>query len=202
MDKEGIKEMNTGKFITAGASLVAGAMLFTGCAGITHEPKVDVSSLADIDEDDFYKALKAIDIDEDDVAVMSDTFLSFESDDDEFEIIIDLTAESSNGNFYSYTQCADEATAKALFEYYYQDYKYVFDDKDFSGISSHEVGDDTAYVLIDGRLDNDILKEYTPYHDALFLKGDVVIFAMASDYEASIEKEVNVFLDALEYPHP
>ena len=83
-----------------------------------------------------------------------------------------------------------------------RNYDHIFDAKEFSGISSHEVGSNTAYVLIDGRFDNEGANTYTPYHDAVFLKGDTVIVVIASDYVLSIEKEVNDFLNALGYPHP
>ena len=88
------------------------------------------------------------------------------------------------------------------FQYYYKKYTYLFDSKNFSGIQSHESGDTTGYLLIDGRYNDNAAGTYTPYHDAIFLKGDTVVFAMASDYELSIEKEVNNFFDALGYPHP
>ena len=194
--------MKNSKLMTAGSLILASAMLFAGCAGITHEPKVDVSSLKEVSEDDFFTALEAIGIEKSDTEVMEDTSFSFNGDNQDFEIIYNIDAYADNENFYSYTKCVDEETAKALFDYYYSDYAGVFDDKDFSGISSHEVGTNTAYVLIDGRLDNDATGTYTPYHDALFLKGDTVIVAVASDYDLTIEKEVNTFLDALGYPHP
>ena len=156
--------MKTSKFIKSGAFALAASMLFAGCAGITHEPKVDVSKLKDIDENDFFEALEKIGIDERDTDVMEDTSFSF--------------------------------------DYYFDDYDHIFDSKDFSGIKSYEVGTNTGYLLIDGRYDNQVSGTYTPYHDALFLKGDTVVFAMASDYDVAIEKEVNNFLDALGYPHP
>ncbi|WP_034448492.1 hypothetical protein [Butyrivibrio sp. AE2032] len=186
----------------AGALVIAATVLFTGCAGITHEPKVDMSTLKQVDDEDFIKALGAIGIDESDVDEMLDTSFSFNDDDTDFEVTINLDAVSDNGNQYSFTQCVDEETAKALFDYYYADYDGIFDNKDFSGISSHEVGSNTAYVLIDGRYDDKVENTYTPYHDAIYLLGDTVIVAIASDYDLSIEKEVNDFLDALGYPHP
>ena len=103
---------------------------------------------------------------------------------------------------YSYTRCVDESTAKDLFDYYYSDYSGILDDKDFSGIKSYEIGTNTAYLLIDGRYDDKINNTYTPYHDAIYLKGNTVIIVTAADYDLSIEKEVNTFLDALGYPHP
>ena len=194
--------MKTSKFLTASSLVLATAMLFSGCAGITHEPEVDMSSLKQVDEDDFFTALSAIGIDKSDTDIMEDTSFSFDGDSTDFEIIYCIDAYADNENYYGYTKCADEATAKALFEYYFDDYDHIFDSKDFSGIKSYEVGDNTAYLLIDGRYDDKAANTYTPYHDALFLKGDTVIVAIASDYDLSIEKEVNTFLDALGYPHP
>jgi hypothetical protein len=194
--------MKSNKLLTAGASVLAVATLFSGCAGVTHEPKVDMDKLAVVTEDDFYAALTKIDIKDSNIEAMEDTSFSFNDDDTDFEVEYNIDAYADNENYYSYTRCADEATAKALFQYYYDDYKYLFDSKDFSGIQSHEIGDNTGYLLIDGRYDDKNAGTYTPYHDAIFLKGDTVIFAMASDYDLSIEKEVNTFLDALGYPHP
>ena len=194
--------MKTSKFIKSGAFALAASMLFAGCAGITHEPKVDVSKLKDIDENDFFEALEKIGIDERDTDVMEDTSFSFDDNDMDFEVEYCIDAYADNDNYYSYTRCVDEATAKALFDYYFDDYDHIFDSKDFSGIKSYEVGTNTGYLLIDGRYDNQVSGTYTPYHDALFLKGDTVVFAMASDYDVAIEKEVNNFLDALGYPHP
>lgn len=194
--------MKISKALTSGILLVASAVLFAGCAGITHEPKVDMDSLKDIDRSDFYKALESINIDESETDVMENTSFSFAGKSKEYEIECNIDARSDNDNTYSYTKCVDEATAKSLFEYYYDDYDHIFDSKDFSGIKSYEVGDNTAYILIDGRFDDSSSNTYTPYHDAIFLKGDTVIVAIASDYDLSIEKEVNDFLNALGYPHP
>ena len=174
--------MNTSKLMATGASFLAAAMLFAGCAGVTHEPKVDMAAQADIDDAAFKAALEKIGVD--------------------FEVVINIDATSDKENQYSYTKCVDEATAKALFDFYYADYEGLFDNKNFSGISSHEVGSNTAYILIDGRYDDQIAGTYTPYHDAIYLKGDTVIVAISSDYDLTIEKEVNDFLDALGYPHP
>ncbi len=194
--------MRSSKILITGASVIAASILFAGCAGITHEPKVDMSSLNAVDDMAFLNALEAIGIDKSDAEVMADTSFSFADDDTDFEVIINIDATSEKDNQFSYTHCVDEKTAKALFDYYYSDYDRVFDAKDFSGISSHEVGNNFAYVLIDGRYDDMITKTYTPYHDAIFLRGDTVIVAIASDYDFSVEKEVNEFLDALGYPHP
>ncbi len=194
--------MKTSKLTTALASLLAAATLFTGCAGITHEPKVDMSTLKEVEDKDFLDALEAIGVDNSDISVMADTSFSFKGDDADFEVIVNLDATSEKDNQYSFTRCVDEETAKALFDYYYDDYDHIFDNKDFSGISSHEVNDTTAYILIDGRYDDKNANTYTPYHDAIYLLGDTVIVAIASDYDLSIEKEVNDFLDALGYPHP
>jgi len=194
--------MKASRLFAVIALLSAAAVLFAGCAGITHEPTVDMSSLSAIDDSAFFDALNEIGIGKDDVKIMSDTSFSFANDDRDYAIEISLDATSEKGNQYSYTRCVDEANAKALFEYYYDNYDQIFDAKDFSGISSHEVGSNTAYVLIDGRYDDKTTNLYTPYHDAIFLKGDTVIAVIASDYELSIEKEVNDFLNALGYPHP
>lgn len=194
--------MKSSKIIATSSAVLATIVVFAGCAGITYEPKVDVAALPDVDDTAFYNALNAIGIDESDVEVMSDTSFSFADDDTDFKVIINLDATSDNDNQFSYTQCVDEKTAKALFDYYYDDYDYLFDAKDFSGISSHEVGSNSAYVLIDGRYNDNTANTYTPYHDAIFLRGDTVIVAIASDYDLSIEKEINDFLNALGYPHP
>ena len=192
--------MKTSKIMAA--SLAAVTILLAGCAGITHEPKVDVSSLKEVSEADFYGALSTVGIEESDTSIMENTAFSFSNDTQSFEIICNIDASSENGNFYSYTQCDNEATAKALFDYYYKDYKDILDAENFSGIKSTEIGSNTAYLLIDGRYNDLSDNTYTPYHDALFLKGDTVIVAIASNYDLTIEKEVNDFLDALGYPHP
>lgn len=194
--------MNISKSKTAGALILASVLLFAGCEGVTHEPKVDVASLNDVSMEDFYSALSTVGVDESDTQLLENTTFTFSEDDTEYDVIYAIDASSDTENFYSYTKCVDEATAKALFDYYYSGYTFLFDSKDFSGIQSHEVGGNTAYLLIDGRYDEKSSNTYTPYHDALFLKGDTVVVAMASDYDLSIEKEVNNFLDALGYPHP
>lgn len=194
--------MKVSRIVAAGASVLASVVLFTGCAGITHEPKVDMSALSPVDDETFFNALKTIGIDDSDIQSMVDTSFSFTDSDTEYEIVINLDATSEKNNQYSYTRCADEATAKKLFEYYYDNYDHVFDAKEFSGISSHEVGSDYAYVLIDGRYDNNTSNTYTPYHDALYLKDDTVIVVISSDYDLTIEKEINDFLNAIGYPHP
>ena len=194
--------MKTSKLLTTGALVLTAATLFAGCAGVTHEPKVDVSSLKEITEDDFFAALDKVGVSQSDAEIMEDTSFSFNGSDVDFDIEYNIDAVADSGNYYSYTRCVDESTAKALFEYYYDDYDHIFDNKSFSGIQRHEVGDTTAYVLIDGRYDDKVANTYTPYHDAIFLKGDTVIIVTASDYDLSIEKEVNNFLDALGYPHP
>lgn len=190
------------KIISAGISALMAGMLLAGCAGITHEPQVDMSQLAVIDDTAFYSALNAIGMDESYVAVMADTGFSFADTDTEYDVILNLDATSENNNQFSFTHCVDEATAKALFDYYYGNYDHVFDAKDFSGISSHEVNSDSAYILIDGRYDDKASNTYTPYHDAIYLKGDTVIVAISGNYDFAVEKEINTFLDALGYPHP
>ena len=190
------------KILSAGVSAIMAVILLAGCAGITHEPKVDMSQLAVIDDTAFYNALNAIGMDESDVEAMADTGFSFADTDTEFDVILNLDATSEKNNQYSFTHCVDEETAKALFDYYYGNYDYVFDAKDFSGISSHEVNSDSAYILIDGRFDDKTSNTYTPYHDAIYLKGDTVIVAISGNYDFAVEKEINTFLDALGYPHP
>ncbi len=194
--------MKPSKILATGVSALTAIMLLSGCAGITHEPKVDMSQLAVIDDAAFYNALNAIGIDESEVSVMADTGFSFADVDTEYDVILNLDATSEKNNQYSFTHCVDEATAKALFDYYYDNYDELFEAKDFSGISSHEVGTGSAYILIDGRLDDKAANTYTPYHDAIYLKGDTVIVAIAGNYDFSIEKEINTFLDTLGYPHP
>ena len=150
--------MKTSKIMATGASFLAAAMLFAGCAGVTHEPKVDMAAQADIDDAAFTAALEKIGVDESYLDVMTDTSFSFAGDSTDFEVVINIDATSDKENQYSYTKCVDEATAKALFDFYYD--------------------------------------------DAIYLKGDTVIVAISSDYDLTIEKEVNDFLDALGYPHP
>ena len=163
---------------------------------------VNVNALRYISEEDFFIALESIGIQKSDTDCMYDTSFSFNDDDTDFEVKYCIDAYADNENYFSYARCADEATAKALFHYYFDDYVYLFDSKDFSGIKSYELGDNTGYLLIDGIYDDTVSGTYTPYHDAIFLKGDTVIFVMASDYDSAIEQEVDAFLDALEYPHP
>ena len=194
--------MKSSRLFAAVASAFAAAVLFAGCEGITHEPQVDMSALAAVDDNAFFDALNGIGIGKTDVDIMSDTSFTFADDDREFAVIISLDATSAKDNQYSYTRCVDEATAKALFDYYYDNYDHIFDAKEFSGISSHEVNENSAYVLIYGRYDDKTTDSYTPYHDAVYLKGDTVITVIASDYELSVEKEINDFLNALGYPHP
>ena len=194
--------MKVSKIVVTGLSVLTMAVLFAGCAGITHEPKVDMSSLSKVDDASFLNALSSIGVEGSDVQSMVDTSFSFTDSAKEYEILVNLDATSDKNNQFSYTKCADEATAKDLFDYYYDNYDHVFDAKEFSGISSHETGSNYAYVLIDGRYDNKESNTYTPYHDALYLKEDTVIVVIASDYELSIEKEINDFLDELGYPHP
>ena len=194
--------MKFSKIIATASSVLAVALLFAGCAGITHEPKVDMTSLSKVDDTAFLDALNAIGIERSDVQSMVDTSFSFTDSNTEYEVLINLDVTSDKNTQYSYTKCADESTAKELFDYYYDNYDHIFDAKEFSGISSHETGSNYAYVLIDGRYDNKESNTYTPYHDALYLKEDTVIVVIASDYELSIEKEVNDFLNALGYPHP
>ena len=194
--------MKPTKTLSTGISALLAGLLLAGCAGITHEPKVDMSQLAVVDDAAFYNALNAIGLDESYVAVMADTGFSFADVDTEYEVILNLDATSDNNNQYSYTHCVDEATAKALFDYYYDNYDDLFDADDFSGISSHEVNEDSAYILIDGRIDDKATNTYTPYHDAIYLKGDTVIVTIAGNYDFTVEKEINTFLDALGYPHP
>ena len=194
--------MKTSKLTVTGALVLTAATLFAGCAGVTHEPKVDVSTLKDITETEFFAALDKVGVSESDADVMEDTSFSFNGSDRDYDVEYNVDAVSEVGNYYSYTRCVDEATAKDLFDYYYSDYSGILDDKDFSGIKSYEIGTNTAYLLIDGRYDDKINNTYTPYHDAIYLKGNTVIIVTAADYDLSIEKEVNTFLDALGYPHP
>ena len=194
--------MRISKIAATCTAVMATAIVFAGCAGITHEPKVDMAALPAVDDKAFLDALHSIGVDDRDIRSMVDTSFSFTDDNTEYEIKISLDTTSDKNNQYSYTRCADEATAMDLFNYYYDNYDHVFDAKEFSGISSHETGSNSAYVLIDGRYDNENTSTYTPYHDAIYLKGDTVIVVIASDYEFSIEKEVNDFFVALGYPHP
>lgn len=194
--------MKTSKLTAAGASILATAMLFAGCAGLTYEPKVDVFKLPVTEDADFYTALEAIGIEASEVDVIEDTGFKFTGEETDYDIKVNLDAVSGNNNRFSYTRCADEETAKELFDYYYKDYAPVFDAKDFSGISSHEIGNGAAYVLIHGRTENKTAGTYTPYHDALYLKGDTLIVVTAGDYDLQVDKEIDDFLDALGYPHP
>ena len=194
--------MKATKIIATGALFLASAILFAGCAGITHEPKVDMSALPAIDDSAFINALTSIGIDESDVDIMMDTSFKFTDNDTYFAVVINLDATSEKENHYIYTQCADETTAKALFDYYYVNYDKIFDAREFSGISSHEIGSNYAYVLINGTYDNNSTNTFTPYHNALYLKEDTVIVVTASDYEFFVAKEINDFFNALGYPHP
>jgi hypothetical protein len=194
--------MKASDIVLTGASILTAAMLFAGCAGITHEPKVDMSALPVVDDAAFLNALNSIGIEEADVRTMADTSFSFSDNDTDYKVVINLDATSEKNNQFSYSQCADEKTARELFDYYYDNYDHLFDAEEFSGISSHEIGSDSAYVLIDGRCDNNTTNTYTPYHDAIFLKGDTVMVVVASDYDIITEKEINDFLKALGYPHP
>ncbi|MBQ6303796.1 MAG: hypothetical protein IJK83_07200 [Clostridiales bacterium] len=194
--------MRYSKLWATGTSIIAAALLFAGCEGVTYEPEVDVASLKTVSEQDFFNALKSINIEEDETTTMKDTSFSFEGESEEYPIIFTIDVYSVSDNFFAYTHCADEKTAKDLFSYYYDQYDDVFESPDFSGIKSYNVGENTGYILIDGRRDNKEERSYLPYHDALFLKGDTVIVAVASDYQLDIEKEVDDFLDHLGYPHP
>ena len=111
--------------MATGASFLAAAMLFAGCAGVTHEPKVDMAAQADIDDAAFTAALEKIGVDESYLDVMTDTSFSFAGDSTDFEVIINIDATSDKENQYSYTKCVDEATAKALFDFYYADYEVL-----------------------------------------------------------------------------
>ena len=155
-----------------------------------------------ISEEDFFSALEYIGINKSETEIMENTSFSFEGDDADFKIDFCIDAYSDNDNYYGFTRCVDEATAKNLFDYYYSDYEYVFYNKDFNGTSSHEVNSTTAFVLVDGVIENRNNNTYTPYHDAIFLYGNTVIIVMASDDNSALEKEVDDFLDVLGYPHP
>ena len=108
-------------------------MLFAGCAGITHEPKVDMSVLPVVDDAAFLNALNSIGIEEADVRTMSDTSFSFSDNDTDYKVVINLDATSEKNNQFSYSQCADEKTARELFDYYYDNYDHLFDAEEFSG---------------------------------------------------------------------
>ena len=194
--------MKTSKLLTTGSIILLAAMLFAGCEGITHEPKVDMASLKPVTQEDFTSALKSINVDDSQISSLDNTSFSFEGDSKEYEIVCNIDASSPSNNYYAYAKCVDAKTAKELCDYYYDLYDDVFDAADFSGIKSYETGTDTGYILIDGRLDDKKNNSYTPYHDAIYLKDDTVIVAMASDYDVAIEKEVNTFLEAIGYPHP
>ena len=59
--------MKSSKLLATGASFLAAAMLFAGCAGVTHEPKVDMAAQADIDDGAFMAALEKIGVDNSDM---------------------------------------------------------------------------------------------------------------------------------------
>ncbi|MBR3340164.1 MAG: hypothetical protein IKG30_00965 [Clostridiales bacterium] len=194
--------MKAAKLFATGVSVLASAILLAGCAGLMQKKSVDMQSLRKVDDKAFINALGTIGIDESDVDIMSDTSFKFTDYDKDFATVINLDATSDKMNRYSFTLCADKATARALFDYYYNKCSYVFDAKEFTGVSSHEVNGNDAYVLIDGTYDNKSDNTYTPYHNAIYLKDDTVIVAIANDYGLTVNKEINDFLKALGYPHP
>ena len=194
--------MKATKIFATFVSVLASAILFAGCTGLIHKQSVDMSALSKVDDKAFMNALSTIGIDESDVDVMTDTSFKFTDNDTDYKVVINLDATSDKMNRYSYTQCADEATARSLFDYYYDKCSYVFDTKEFNGSCNHEVSSNYAYVLIDGTYNNDSDNTYTPYHNAIYLKEDTVIVAVANDYGLSVNKEINDFLKALGYPHP
>ena len=57
--------MRYSKLWATGTSIIAAALLFAGCEGVTYEPEVDVASLKTVSEQDFFNALKSINIEED-----------------------------------------------------------------------------------------------------------------------------------------
>ena len=72
-----------------------------------------------INEEDFFRALEVIGIQKSNIEIMEDTSFSFNDVDTNFEVEYNIDAYADNENYYSYTRCADEATAKALFQYYW-----------------------------------------------------------------------------------
>lgn len=188
--------MKASKLKATGALVLAVAMLFAGCARVKEEPPVELASLKIADDTAFYTALSEIDIAESDTNVMENTAFKFTGSDAQFNVIISIDAKSDIGNVYSYTRCADEATAKALFDYYFYTYSSVLESENFTGAKGYKVFDNYAYLLISGACDN------MPYHDALYLLGDTVVVAFEGAGDPDNKKEIDTFLESLGYPAP
>ena len=84
--------MKTSKLTVTGALVLTAATLFAGCAGVTHEPKVDVSTLKDITETEFFAALDKVGVSESDADVMEDTSFSFNGSDRDYDVEYNIDA--------------------------------------------------------------------------------------------------------------
>lgn len=188
--------MKASKLKATGALVLAAAMFFTGCSKVKEEPPVELASLKVADETSFYAALSGIDIAESDTNVMENTAFKFTNSDAQFEVIISIDTKSDIGNVYSYTRCKDEATARALFDYYFYTYSSVLESENFAGAKGYKILENHAYLLISGVCDN------MPYHDALYLLGDTVVVAFEGAGDPANKKEIDTFLGALGYPAP
>jgi len=188
------------KLISVCACALAAATLFAGCSK-TYEIDFD-TDFGDIDEEDILEALDAIGFD--DYEEYEDGAFSFTGSQD-YDYDIDIDAET-DVSYFSYVKCSDEETAKALFEYYYENtYEAVIDgDEDLSGRSASEFDGNECYVIIHGSVDEGDTTMI--YHDLLLLKGDMVLIAMSNPTESSeivdSRNEINTFLDSLGYPNP
>ena len=155
-----------------------------------------------INDEIFIQALETIGVKESAIEVYEHTHFIYHDDDTAFSVIVMVSAKTYKGNTYFFARCVDVETAKDLFEYHYNSYEGAFDSPNFTGVTSHDVRDDTAYLIFNGELNDKFADVTTPYHDAIFRKDNVVIIVKTNMNYPDAEQEVDEFLDALGYPHP
>ena len=175
---------------------------FAGCAFKASEPTVDMSTFTDCGEETFIKALETVGIPKEKHTIHREHAFNFPDDQTEYIYEYCLEATADNENYFAYVRCSEEATAKLLFNHFYNKYKDVWAAKGFRGAYSENSGETTGYVLIKGKLNESDGKTYTAYHDALYFKGKTVIIMMASDNRSDIERQIDNLCKEIGCEHP
>ena len=187
------------------ASMSAVMLLsFAGCDMFT-TTKIDVDSLDEIDEDEWIDALEEIGLTESDYYAYGNDSFSF-ADGTTFKIAYEIDAESECCCYY-YSRFKSTEEAGALYDYYEELYSDVLSNSGgtFSGTKGVDSDDDSGYIVLNGEFEDD--DSYCPYYDILIWKDDVVVMAYLDNIDSSAQvsgakKEIETFLDALDYPKP
>ena len=163
----------------------------------------NTSKISESEAEELFKdALNAIGISEEEIYTIEDTSFIYHGSTISFDVIYYASIHKDDDNYYVYSHCASEKTAKKLFDYYYDEhYADAFDNEYvFSGYKISDMQVNNAFFFVDGS--SKTQGSSVEKHDALYLFGDTVVYVSLGSNDDSAKEEIDTFMDALGYYHP